>query len=947
VESLERRDLMASLVAFREIEPNDVLTQAQALSDLHVADTVQVQGVIGNGTSHDADVDWYQFNVADPSRVSLALNGPGVLTLYDTDSAAGPLGHQQIGQVQGTQLGRPTALPIDLLPGTYYVAVSGAGNRYFNPELADSGTIGSRGAYTLTIEASAPHFDPSGGMQVVHSDVPAQGYSASPMTMNLFLSQPVDLANDYVTILYANQNDLGATVSFSGDTNDLVVAPAAPLDVGQYQVVVYDSGSNLLLSVPFTVAGREGSTGAGAAADTLATATRLNDITGAGLVQLTGAIGDDPFYNPANPDPAASDPANDVDIYRFTISGPGRHVLTAEAFAGRIGSPLNAALTLFRISSAGPAPDWQLVAGNDNSANRTVAADGEVPLYDDPVLFAGLPAGEYAIAVSATGNSSDPRYGLLPGQDGRFDPNLSHSGLAGQTTGAYVLNLFVQPAPLLPPRVLESSVRPGTVFNGPPTLVTVRFSAAMNLPELAGLIDNPDPSLPRFPAFIEDGAGVHHDLGLVSYDPSSNTATFNLLDRLTDGDYTLNLSGPGGLTDFAGDPLIGNTFQGDYVVPFHVTNSPALPATQALTDWQDSFAAPTDLGTLFRHDLAGSIVVRRDFHNAATPPQDQADYYRFTLTQTTSLNLSLGGAGLNVPGRPVLLDGQGNPLTTGIDRLNPRSHTLSVRLPAGTYIIRVGIWSPSAARSTVYELHITPGPEPENPTPLTVGPVPGYRLHLDSIAATAGGPPSVMGSGPVGALPQLVLPATPNPGVMLSLDRAPAGNAGPGSGPIAGALNGLAAGPVGVVGAPGAGGAETARLVLPNLSLPDALATGTDPQPPTSFSETGILFSAVEAMMRGLLLFVVEGCRIPQLMPRFASPDADLAPAADEAVPEEGAAPADGVADVAAVAPIDPMAWAEALAVVAGAGWSGDWTESEEVKRARCRPSGAMPPGRG
>jgi hypothetical protein len=76
-----------------------------------------------------------------PRRVHRA----GVLSLYQQDALAPPLGYQRIAQSDPTGLLPVTVLTQTLLPGTYFVAVSGAGNRYFSPVVADSGTAGPAG----------------------------------------------------------------------------------------------------------------------------------------------------------------------------------------------------------------------------------------------------------------------------------------------------------------------------------------------------------------------------------------------------------------------------------------------------------------------------------------------------------------------------------------------------------------------------------------------------------------------------------------------------------------------------------------------------------------------------------------------------------------------------------------------------------------------------------
>src|SRR5439155_24606629 len=157
---------------------------------------------------------------------------------------------------------------------------------------------------------------------------------------------------------------------------------------------------------------------------------------GAGLVQIAGAIGDDPT-NPVPFNPA------DVDLYHFRIQGAGRYALTAEVFAGRIGSGLDPALSLFELDSS--TRRLTFIASDDNSFNTTVTHDGRsVPLFTDPVLDAGLTEGDYYLAVSASANVPMPALGRFPGAQGVFDPNVSHGGNAGSTIGDYVLNVAAQ-----------------------------------------------------------------------------------------------------------------------------------------------------------------------------------------------------------------------------------------------------------------------------------------------------------------------------------------------------------------------------------------------------------------------------------------------------------------------------------------------------------------------
>src|SRR5262249_28459193 len=127
LELLERRDLPAAatphfLVA--DTEPNDTLDQGQPLSSLAIGAAVRVQGQIASAT----DVDWYHFDVSSAEQLTLTLSGRAIASLYETDALATPLGHRQILQFAA---GPSATRTIDLLPASYDIAVSGAGNRYF------------------------------------------------------------------------------------------------------------------------------------------------------------------------------------------------------------------------------------------------------------------------------------------------------------------------------------------------------------------------------------------------------------------------------------------------------------------------------------------------------------------------------------------------------------------------------------------------------------------------------------------------------------------------------------------------------------------------------------------------------------------------------------------------------------------------------------------------
>jgi methionine-rich copper-binding protein CopC len=362
-----------------------------------------------------------------------------------------------------------------------------------------------------------------------------------------------------------------ASVNFSATTDELQLFPLAPLAPGNYVVwLAGDSSTDQAVladpngvplgedsahpagtdeSFSFQVDGIDGVVGATGSDDTASTARNLGDVTGAGLIQVSGAIGDDPSFNPnLSPDPSNPEPqfipANQVDLYHFEITGPGRYAMLAEVFAGRIGSPLDPGLSLYELDPS----DGSLVflAGNNNTLNPTPGTDGSIPCFTDAALTDGLTAGNYYLAVAGGSNTPSPLEGQMPGSPGIFNPNQPGSAQLGWSTGPYVLNVLVQPAPN-PPQVVASSPASGQVFDQPPTQITVQFSEPINIQQLAYDAFATLAQTTLTQVFIEGADGTKYYPRFESYNRATNQATFMMLDRLADGSYALHLSGPGGL----------------------------------------------------------------------------------------------------------------------------------------------------------------------------------------------------------------------------------------------------------------------------------------------------------------------------------------------------------------------------------------------------------------
>lgn len=855
-----------------EVEDNDTLDFAHDLGTVSASRAGEAIGSIGNSVTQGADVDWYSFTLTQASSVHLAAFGrtvgstfSTVLGLYqqttDVFDFHAPYGYRLVAQADGAVTNRLASLDQSLAPGTYWVAVSGSGNRYFNPRLANSGTEGVRGEYGLQITANEIAQQPGDGPVVIAAQ-PAAGsaLSQSPFTLRLVTNSALDvntLLPDVTLFLtynptgnFGDGNDQPVLVqaTFSALVNELQLLPLSPFTFGPIPLApgfyrltlagdlntnaqtIFDvngvtlgadannpSGRDFVTT--FRIVGSEGRT-SGVPDDSPATARELGNVTNAGLIQVRGAIGDDSAYNPANADPLLTNPASDVDHYHFRITGSGRYAVIAEVSSGRIGSGLDSAVSLYRVD-----PFYRtlsLVASNDNSLNTTQASDFSSPLFGDAVAFAGLSEGEYYVVVSGATNVPDRTFGIEPGSNGVYDPHLSHSGLNGYSVGDYVLNLFVQ-ADNEAPRVTAATAVRGSSPLASPTRFTVRFNEAVNLPTLANL-----PALNNTPGgvdavFVRGPDGNNYYPRLLSYDSSTNVAEFLMLDRLPNGVNELRLSGAAGLTDLAGNWVASNnsaTPFGDFVLSFTVNGvvpgSPGNPNLWFNEADNDSLAEAQPLGLLFPRELQGAVTLRRSLSATA---DDTADYYQIELIQSRTYLFGLSNtAGLPTGTVPEVIDSTGRVLFT-------LGRTIrQINLTPGTYFLRVQGWTAEQAPDVKYDLRITLGTSQENPTPLTAGPAPAFRLTLrlsdtPGAANPGGGNTGGNPSGGSTASPRLAL-GDSNPtfglGVVpafLASDRSSA----LGGGEIRVSASLLSEGPVGGVRANSAndGGAARVRLTLP------------------------------------------------------------------------------------------------------------------------------------
>jgi methionine-rich copper-binding protein CopC len=657
------------------------------------------------------------------------------LTLFNVDAfdfgdLLDPLGNRMLAQSEPADSEGRSEIRRELAAGTYYVAVSGAGNRYFHPFLADSGVAAGAGDYVFEATASESELSPSDSPRILAID-------ASALAVRVSLSRALDFQP---TIgLYDDQGtplDLAWTnVGVNG--TELQMAPSRPLKAGHYAVTVSDALGHGVLATAVQVpeTGDDASTGAN---DTPATARDLGGLASGRLVQVVGTIGDDPYYDSSTID-AALQPGNDVDMYHFRIDGAGRHGLTAEAFAGRIGSPLDVGISLFRMDPLDQ--HLILVEGSNQSFNPSLATNGMTPLFCDPTFSAGLEAGEYYLAVAHGSNTLSPIERQTPGADsGLLDPLVAHSGRNGWNVGPYVLNLYVSDDDVRP-TVTESVPATGAILTAPPTSLVVTFSEPVNLNRLAfeAFQQSYGDAIPAI--FLQDESGTRFFPRLTTYDPFSGRAEFQMLNRLEAGNYEWHISGAGGLADLAGNDLTGNDASGDEVIDLTVVGDGFVDGGESVlpTDVPDV----RNLGVLFPEELqAGFLVDSQAGQGAVTA-------YRFSVLQSQGYHVSIDGPTL-ADGDQFeisLIDHEGNSILGAVAE---NGRAMLVNLLPGTYTLRVEDKTSYESGPVPYHLLFTLLGSSDNPPPLLTGPSPAIQVRLDSFLAPTPTPSS----------PQVLLPTS-------------------------------------------------------------------------------------------------------------------------------------------------------------------------------------------
>jgi hypothetical protein len=810
------------------MNPSDVLDNAASLGTLTSESNLEVPGAISHGT----EVDWYSFTLTTASTIDLSVSA-GVLSLYNNaENDASDLlilnGHRLLAQSSSAD-STPGEIQRQLAAGTYFIAISGGGNLYFNSGIADSGLPGKVADYTLDVNAHALTLDPT-NISVLATDV-------SPLAARFDLSQPlgftpmiqlVDATGNTIPVQWTNTNS---------SIFELQVAPKQAFAAGNYRAIVTDASGSVRMTIPFELSASAAGESGVAGSDTPSTAVDLGNIAGQGLVQIPGFIGDDRYYTDSD---FAMAPGNDVDMYHFTVASGTTVGLQADVFANRINSLVDVGISLYRKDATG---HLVLVAVNNNTSNRTLSTDGSSPLANDSALTTSLTAGDYYVVVSQNANTQTYVGQPVQPDDGIYNPEVAHSGSSGWQVGSYVLNLRTVAIPD-PPEVVSTSIVNQSVLPDSPTDFTIQFSELMNLALLANTKYAKTSTSAIDGLYIQDAKGNKYFPRMDDFNPQTFTAHFVILDRLSAGDYVLHLDGALGVGNLTGGPLAGNTSQGDYQVKFNVAKSNGGSAGDPLR-WKhdpdsDITNAPQPLGMLFPGELAKGITIQRTPSANGKASADTYDDYSFQITQSQSYRVNLLNGRLPAGVRIQILDASGKVLIDGgPDNVNG----FLALIGPGSVTLRIGGWPASDARTIAYQIQFSLITKGDNPPPLYSGPAPAVGLSLFGNFGSGGGGSSGGGGGPGSG--------GSNPGGSSGGSSGSGGGGGNSSGGISQPISVSPTSSSSISSTYLTSSQDLSRIVMPSLSSGAVIAI---PNASGSLADgSGLLFSASRSIRRGSL----------------------------------------------------------------------------------------------
>ncbi len=217
-----------------------------------------------------------------------------------------------------------------------------------------------------------------------------------------------------------------------------------------------------------------------------------------------------------------------VQLYQFSVPTGGRWQFNAQLDATSIDSRLQSVLTLF------------------DARGDVLATTGGVEDPIDPDLTASLAAGTYFIGVSGAEN--------VPGIPGGYDPITGMPGTGGLSApgGPFLLDLTATPV-VHSTSVVGFQLDHADVLETAPTGLGLTFSGPVDVDSL----ESPDHQVTALS--VVNSWGRTWPITAVDLDGQASPDSLSFLfdEPLPPGNYSLVVPTQGGLTDLAGNPVVG------------------------------------------------------------------------------------------------------------------------------------------------------------------------------------------------------------------------------------------------------------------------------------------------------------------------------------------------------------------------------------------------------
>jgi len=663
--ALQRTAQIAVLSQTENLEPRLLMT---ADPDDQIQDAIRLGTITTPVTRNDSvnvaiDVDMYRVDVTAGTRLSFDIDRPSTSRLDSLirlfNASGQELAFNDDAAAPGEVRGLDSFLEYTFATaGSYYLGVSGFGNRNYNAITGLGDTNGTTGSYALVVTNTTPpdlddQISEAINLGEIDRTVTRTGAIDAPTDVDMYritvntarrveieIDRPSGSSLDsYLRVFDANgnevaRNDDGPT---PGEANSLESFLALNLNAGTYFIAVSgfgNSGFNPLTGTGDT----SGSTGNYSLSVTPDTDDQIYQAIDLGeidrTVTRTGTI----------------DVPTDVDMYRITVNTARRVEIEIDRPSGNLDSYL-------RVFDAN---------GNEVARNDDGPTPGEGSSVES-FLALNLNAGTYFIAVSGFGNSS-------------FNALTGDGDTAG-STGNYSLSVTPdvddQTYQAIDLGAISGTVTRTESIDVGSDVDMYRFTVAT-----AGRvqidIDRPSGSLDSYlRVFDANGNEVaRNDDGPTPGEADSFESYLDL--NLSAGTYFIGISGFGNSSYNAltGD---GDTFGSIGNYSLNVT----LVAT-ANSDPDDQISEAIDLGV-----LSGTVS-----RTGAIDVGTDVDMYRFTLTTAGRVQIDIDRPSGNLDSYLRVFDANGNEVARNDDGPTPGEagsleSYLDLNLSAGTYFIGI------------------------------------------------------------------------------------------------------------------------------------------------------------------------------------------------------------------------------------------------------------------